>query len=829
MVARTLSTLASTYGQFSADGRRYTITDPNPPMPWVNVICNGRYGLVISHNGGGFSFYDDAQHNVLTRWEMDLVRDCYGKFIYISDLDTGEVWSATPSPCRAELEHYSCTHAMGTTTFVTKYSGIEVTWTLGVAPDEPVELWHVTVKNTGTKPRRLRICSYMEWCCGAAPDTKREFHRLFFNTKFDAGRKAAIASKVMWDIPNKSEKDHWNLPWPYVAAHSVHFAAMDTQVSIGDKSTFLGRYGTNMKPKAMTGAALQASNFGRFGDAAAALGGDLTLNAGASASGHWVLSIAADEKTLLSQLDAYTDTDRAKLVLHRAEQAWVTRLSRTNVQSSMPDVDVLNNYWLPYQALSGRLWGRTGYYQQSGASGFRDQLQDSQVWLPLDPAGTRNQILLHATRQFVDGSVNHWWHALADFGNRTACSDDYLWIAYVTANYIKETGDYSILDATVPFRDDPKGTQPCTIKEHCRRSMERMWSRRSERGIPHIGSCDWNDGLSAMGVDEKGESVWLSWFSAMILADWSTMYTKLCDNAAAKVCDQRRASLLEAANAHAWDGHWYRYGTKDNGEWIGSSQSAEGKIHLNAQTWSILSDGATAERAQEAWASVKSKLLTPYGPLLLAPAYTVPDPTIGYVTRYSPGSRENGGVYMHAATWAMMTACKMREPETVGKIYRSIAPPIRGRDSEAYHAEPYVMPGNVDGPLSDKPGRAGWTWYTGSAAWMNRVCLEWMLGVRPVWGGLLIDPCPPAELGEVRIKRTWRHREIIVKFNAANYASDRQPKLMVDGKPFAGNVLPETLISSSGNGSGKPIEVEVTWGMEPVVRSGRTESERMTP
>lgn len=816
--------LPSAYGHFHGAGRAFTITDPNPPMPWVNVISNGRFGLTISHNGGGFSFFDDAQHNVLTRWEMDLVRDCYGKFLYVADLDARRVWSAAPAPCRPAFTRYACTHTMGSTRFETEHDGVRIVWTIGVAPTDAVELWHVEVTNTGASPRRLRLCSYLEWCCGVAPDAKREFHRLFFNTRYDPARRAALAGKVMWDIPPKNEKQHWNQPWPYLAAHAVHFDAMTSRIAIGDKGTFLGRYGTTASPRAMLdlpkdAAADTGAHFGRFGDAAAALGGDLSLAPGQTVRGHWLIAVAQSESAMLGLLDQHRDTAKCAATIAAAESAWTSRLSRTRVSTAMPDVDLLNNHWLPYQAISGRLWGRTGYYQQSGAFGFRDQLQDSQVWLPIDPAQTRKQIMLHATRQFVDGSVNHWWHALADFGNHTACSDDYLWLPFITGNYLKETGDYGILLERTAFRDDPNLN--VSLKEHARRSIERLWARRSARGLPHIGSCDWNDGLSAMGVDGQGESVWLAWFGAALLADWAHIEEHTGDAAYARTCRERRQRLIDAANAHAWDGAWYRYGTKDSGEWIGAWACAEGKIHLNAQTWAILSGGATAERAEQAWASVKAKLLTAYGPLLLAPAYTVPDPTIGYVTRYAPGSRENGGVYMHAATWALMTACKQRDAEAAGRIWASISPPTRGQNAEAYYAEPYVLPGNVDGPLSDKPGRAGWTWYSGSAAWLNRVCLEWMLGIRPVFGGLMIDPCPPAELGRVCVQRTWRGREVHVTFDAASFVPGATPTITVNGAAHEGNVLPETLVSSGG-GAGAPISVDVSWGVAKVARAGQS-------
>jgi cellobiose phosphorylase len=832
-------------------------------MPWVNVICNGRYGLVVSQNGGGFSWFDDAQHNVLTRWEMDLVRDSYGKFLFLADLESGEVWSAARAPTCKDYDEYSCVHTQGATTINARYADIQTAWTMSVATDDSVELWKLEITNKGSTPRRLRVSSFFEWCCNTAPDVKREFHRLFFTTAYNAGRshhrRAIVATKNMWDIRPKTEREHWNVPWPYAAAHAVSGLKFSQDLAVADKSTFLGRYGLTAKPAAMAGAQTvdpsvdaNAGGFGRFGDACAALGGDITLRAGETVTLYYSLAISTNAEKVLALVDRYADPSAVEAAITGAKKQWEKLNEPTHVRSEREDFNLLNNHWLPYQAISGRLWGRTGYYQQSGAFGFRDQLQDSQVWLARDPWRTLSQIMLHATRQFQDGSVYHWWHALADFGNHTACSDDYLWLPFLVAQYLKETGDFSALSRHAPFVDDPKGA---TLLDHCKRSIARTFKRTSARGLPFIGSCDWNDGLSAMGIDEKGESVWLGMFLCTILDDWAIILDRIGEKTIAQDYRDKRERSMLAINAHAWDGEWYKYGTKDSGEWIGSSANNEGKIHLNAQTWSILADIAPEDRAKQAWASVKKHLLSPYGPLLLQPAYTIPDTTIGYVTRYSPGSRENGGVYMHAATWALMAACKIKDVETVGKIWRSISPATRGQGAESYWAEPYVMPGNVDGPLSDKPGRAGWTWYTGSAAWLNRVSLEWVLGARPVWvngsaEGLCIDPCPPSELGKVTLTRVWRGRKIEVSFDAGQFVAGRVPSLRVDGKDVAGNVLLESMLPAAGGGFAKnapaslpafggtpswdmrsmpTVKVEVSWATSRVSPSALAGAGRTTP
>ncbi len=828
--------LSNRYGHFSRDGLTFRVTDSRTPMPWVNVVCNGRYGFVISQNGGGFSWLDNSQLNVLTRWEMDLARDQHGKFLYVSDLESREVWSLAPSPCRALYDEYTCEHTQGLTTFHTKHHGIAATWTMAVAPADALEIWRVELTNQSAKPRRIRIASYFEWCCGVAPDTKREFHRLFITTRHDAGRRAISAIKNMWDVSPRHEGEHWNRPWPYGAMHAVGGVEFEADLAIADKSLFLGRYGDTARPEAMLAPMPVSGGFGRFGDGVAALGGNLTIQPGQTARLHYLLAIDASVKEAAAIIDRYNSSEAVDRAIAAASEAWTKRLGATRIQTKADDFDLLNNTWLPYQAISGRIWGRTGYYQQSGAYGFRDQLQDSQVWLPIEPKRTREQLLLHARHQFADGSVYHWWHPLTETGLRTQCSDDYLWLPFVFANYVKETGDVGALRERTPFVDD---SSPTTMLEHCLRAFRKSFARFSPRGLPLIGSCDWNDGLSALGIKGKGESTWLAFFLVNLLEEFATLLEKIGDRATAADFRARREALIKSVNEHAWDGEWFKRATRDDGTWIGMSSDAEGRIYLNAQTWAILAGATDETRAEKAWASVRQHLLAPMGPLLLAPAYTEPDTSIGYITRYAPGLRENGGVYMHAATWALMAACKLGDAEAAGKIWKSISPPLRGggeaasssaiaNDPDAYRAEPYVLPGNVDGPISEYPGRAGWTWYTGSAAWLNRVSLEWLLGIRPEWDGLRIAPCPPAWLGEVDVTRVWRGVKVRVRFDARDYRVGVNARVTLDGVvlPAAsdgcGAIIATASVAvggSNGVSGGRVLDVRVDWPEAPS-RSG---------
>ena len=380
-------------------------------------------------------------------------------------------------------------------------------------------------------------------------------------------------------------------------------------------------------------------------------------------------------------------------------------------------------------------------------------------------------------------------------------SDDLLWLAFVTIRYLKETGDLSVLDEPIPYLDEP----PAPLADHIERAFERVFERTSPRGLPYIGAGDWNDGLSALGLEERGESVWLAQFLAGLLADWAHVHGLLAGrrraaalgNSGDDTANERpgraaellahRQALVAAVNEHGWDGGWYRRATRDDGSWIGSAGNREGRIYLNPQTWAILADVAPPERVRTCLAAVREHLLTPAGALLLAPAYETPDETIGYITRYAPGLRENGGVYTHAATWAIAAAAKARDAEFVGQLLAAIDPTTK--DPDHYWAEPYVLPGNVDGPASPLHGRAGWTWYTGAAAWLPQVISEWVLGVRPTWEGLRFDPCLPPSWQRAHLRRPWRGAVVDVSIERSATLRDGEVEVRLDGAPLPGATL----------------------------------------
>jgi cellobiose phosphorylase len=382
--------------------------------------------------------------------------------------------------------------------------------------------------------------------------------------------------------------------------------------------------------------------------------------------------------------------------------------------------------------------------------------------------------------------VYHWWHPLSEQGHITKMTDDLLWLAFVVAHYIRETGDITVLDDKAPFLDEPA---PQPVREHVRRAFARVFQRCSARGLPFIGAGDWNDGLSAVGLQEKGESFWLAQFLAGLLGDWTDIYRRTGDAARADEFARRRAALIQAINTHGWDGKWYIRATLDDGSLLGSSSNRVGRIFLNAQTWAILNDVAPHDRAAQCMDSVRKHLVSEVGALLLTPAYDRPVSEIGYITRYAAGLRENGGVYTHAATWAIAAFAKIGDAATVSRLLDAINP--AKRDPERYWSEPYVLPGNVDGPESPYFGRGGWTWYTGSAAWLHRVVTQWVFGVRPEWDGLLVQPCLPPSWDGATMTRPYRGCTYKFRYErSAALPAGAPPEVTLNGERLTSNLIP---------------------------------------
>ncbi|MCC7206196.1 MAG: glycosyl transferase family 36 [Anaerolineae bacterium] len=787
----------SQYGYFSGDGREYVITTPLTPRPWGNVISNGDYSLMISQTGSGYSWRGNAGQNRITRSFQDLIKDNWGKYFYIRDLKRGTFWSATYKPVMRPYQRFEVTHGLGYSRFVQQIEDIESTLTVFVAADAPLEVYQLTLTNHSAEARELDVTSYAEWLLGFAPDEHREFHKLFIDTSADPDGRAVFARKCLWGFPDDKGR-HNNIDWPYTAfmATSEPLKSFDC-----DKESFVGLYNNDDRPAAMAEPCL-AGRYGRFTDAIAALQVAVNLQPGESKTVVFTLGAAEEGREDAHDLIArFSSVEKSEQALQAVHAFWSRFVDRERVETPDDALNIMTNYWLKYQAISCRLWGKSAFYQVSAGYGFRDQLQDSQVFLVGEPDFARKQLLMHAAQQFIEGDVLHWWFSIRGGGPRTHCSDDLLWLPFILDAYLDETADYSVLDEMVPYLNGP--AEP--LYEHCKRAIERSFRFFSPRGVPLMGDHDWNDGLSAVGTLLKGESFWVAEFLYMILGAFAPIARRRGDERWAERCDAVRDSLKLALNRYGWDGAWYLQATTDDGLPLGSQVNDEGKVFLMPNIWAVISGAADDGRGETAMQSVTEYLLKDYGTLLNYPAFTRPRPDIGYVTRYAPGLRENGGVYTHAATWSVWAYAAIGQPELAYEAYRRICPPNRSADIDTYKAEPYVTPGNIDGPLSEYYGRGGWTWYTGSAQWLHRVATHWILGVRPQEDGLLVEPCIPARWPGFKVTRAFRGAVYAIEVENPDGVNSGVRAVTIDGQPHTSTLLPVF-------GDGKTHAVKIIMG-----------------
>ncbi len=733
-------------GGFTTDGREYIVVldgDRETPLPWSNVMANPEFGTIVTSAGAAFTWAGNSRENRLTPFANDPISDPTGEAIYLRDEDSGAVWGATPGPLIREKTsgRWVVRHGAGVTRYQHATRGLEQELAVFVDPADPVKCALLTLTNTSSAPRRLSVVGYVEWCLGPpSPDGRR-----FIVSDIDAESGALLARN----------------PYNQEFGRRVAFwSATDAPRSFTcDRTEFIGRHGSAARPAALARGHL-AGRVGAGLDPCAALQMTLDIPPGESRQVGFVLGQAADAgaaRLLLQRYAALADIDAS---LRRVDQFWDEALGTIQVHTPDDSFDLLVNRWLLYQTLSCRMWARSGPSQPGGAFGFRDQLQDVLSLLFTRPDLCRAQLLLAASRQFVEGDVQHWWHPPSGRGTRTKCSDDLLWLPFATAAYVKHTGDVSVLDEVVPFLETAQlqphehevytlpsvSTDTAPLFEHLCRAIDRSM-RYGEHGLPLIGSGDWNDGMNRVGIHGRGESVWLGWFLVTVLNDTAV----LCDQRSQQDRAQRyrsQALWLTGTLELAWDGAWYRRAYFDNGVPLGSVRNDECKLDSLTQSWAVLSQAADPARAEYAMDSVRTHLVRRDAQLvlLLHPPFDRTDQDPGYIKGYLPGIRENGGQYTHAALWSVIALARLGRGDEAMELFHMINPINHARTTDAverYRVEPYIVAADVYAhPLH--VGRGGWTWYTGSAGWMYQAAVNDLIGLKRTGDTFSVDPCIPA-------------------------------------------------------------------------------------
>jgi cyclic beta-1,2-glucan synthetase len=757
-------------------------------MPWVNVIANETFGFLVSESGAGYTWSRNSRENRLTPWYNDPVTDPYGEALYVRDEDARVFWSPLPGPVPLAAA-CEVRHGFGYTQWRHRSVDLEQEVLQFVPRHDPVKITRLRLTNTGDRTRRLSLFAYHRLVLGAlAADSSR-----FVITEVDSDSGAILAQ-------NRLNNEFYDA---IVFAAAVAPPGAELIRCTGDRTAFVGRHGCLEVPAAV-GDALELD--GRTGaglDPCAALQVTVHIEPGATVECSFLLGENTDKASARALVERYRRPAAIANALRAVRKFWTRTLSAVRIETPSPAIDLMVNGWLLYQDLSCRLWGRSAFYQSGGAFGFRDQLQDAAALIYSRPDLTRAQIVLHATHQFVEGDVLHWWHPPTGRGIRTHFSDDLLWLPYVTAFYVHTTGDWGVLDQSAGFvmarALEPDEDEACLFPQpageaadiytHCCRALDRSLTCGAH-GLPLMGTGDWNDGMNRVGREGRGESVWLGFFLYRVLGD----FIPICERRAERVRAQRypdyQAQLRSALDEAGWDGSWYRRAYYDDGTPLGSAQNEECRIDALAQAWAVLSKAAPPERAAQAMDAVERQLVSEEAGLirLLTPPFDRDPHDPGYIKGYVPGIRENGGQYTHAAIWVVQALAELGRRERAAAYLEMLGPISHTRTPDqvaVYQVEPYVVAADIYG-VSPHVGRGGWTWYTGSAGWMYRVALESVLGFRLDHGNMIrLKPCIPDHWPQFRI--TFRlfdekTRYEIVVHNPTGCAATVQA-VAIDGQP----------------------------------------------
>ena len=707
-----------------------------PPAPWVNVIANPNFGFLTSAYGGGYSWASNSQSNRLTPWANDPVSDPPGEVFYLRDEISGDVWCPTPGPIPAP-EATLVRHGQGYTIFERTVDHLSQRLTLLVPPDDPVKVIHLEITNEGAKDRHLSATYFAEWVLGS--------------------NRAEAAMKVLTELDVDGPILARNPAHPdYSAAIAFLDASHDDRTFTADRTEFLGRNGSVASPAALGRVGLSGTT-GAGLDPCGAIQVTFSIAPGATESVVFVLGQAETLDEVRRLASTHREPSRFAATLAEVKAEWRQILGAVQVETPDPAMNVVLNHWLLFQALSCRFWGRSATYQSGGAYGYRDQLQDSMALVYGIPTEARAQIVRAASRQFIEGDVQHWWHPPDGKGIRTKISDDLIWLPYVVAHYVETTGDHSVLDEVVPFLEAPplrKGQeddyglpaiseQSASVYDHCVRALDRAY-QLGPHGLPLMGTGDWNDGMNRVGAHGRGESVWNSWFLIATLNHFGALAQTRGDSDRASLCQTRAENLRAATEANAWDGRWYLRAFFDDGTPLGSSRNDECQIDSIPQSWATIAGVADPDRARQALEAVDELLVKAEDGviLLFTPPFDQGKLQPGYIRGYVPGIRENGGQYTHAATWLVLANALANRGGRAVELFNILNPVRHALDADAvgrYFVEPYVVAADVYG-RPPHTGRGGWTWYTGSASWLYRVGLEAILGFQLHGDRLAINP-----------------------------------------------------------------------------------------
>lgn len=752
---------ANGFGGFSDDGKEYVINlswDRASPAPWINVIANPSFGFQTAADGGGYSWFGNSRENKLTSWSNDPVSNAPSEVIYVQDEADGDIQSPTFAPLKSGEGTHRARHGFGYTVFErdTRKLTLELLQLVPLAGS--VKISRLKITNKSSRASKLVVTHYAEWVLGV----ERSATSLYLSSGIDE-KTGAMTMRNPWSLQNGGQVGFVDM-----GGHQTNWS--------GDRREFLGPYGSLDSPQALLRGSLLSNRTGAGLDPCSAMQTRLRIEPGASVE-LTILIGAASTVEQAQDLILFYRTQSASKVLAEVKAHWKDTLQQTQVKTPNRSLDIMLNGWLLYQTIACRMWARSGFYQASGAFGFRDQLQDSMALLAARPELARAHILEAAGRQFVQGDFQHWWLPANGAGVRTRIADDVVWLANCVQHYVKVTGDTGILDETLAFIEGQPlmpgehdaffpptvSDRSASLYEHCAFALDHSLAE-GPHGLPLFGTGDWNDGMNRVGEAGTGESIWLGWFLFATLQDFLPIAEARGDSKRVAAWRKRAKTLQAALEKHGWDGQWYRRGYYDDGTPLGSALNDECQIDSIAQSWAVISGAASVARANEAMEQSYTRLVSQSDRVvrLFTPPFDKSAQEPGYIKAYPPGIRENGGQYTHGVIWSIFAHAKLQQPEQAMELFNKLNPINHASDEASariYRVEPYVIAADVYA-VAPHVGRGGWTWYTGSAGWMHRAGLEAILGISREGNMLRVKPCVPED---------WTGFEISTQFGATRY------------------------------------------------------------
>ena len=780
--------IANQYGYYTEDYREFVITNPRTPRPWFNYMWNSQYAGLISHTGGGFSFLESPRDNRISRMRYNcLPWDRPGRYVMVKDAATGTYWSLSWAPTiDLEYDFYECRHGQGYTKITTEINGIRGEITYFVPTDTNAEVWRVKLTELSGQPRDLEIYSFLELLMGNALNDQinQPNDKHFTDIHFDEDLQALVATRRYWVLNKGVSVKQPNIDWKYQIyfSQSLPISGFDSSLD-----TFIGRWRSEANPVAVETGVMKNTEI-TAGDPVVALQSKIKLEANGTIDFAVVLEIAAKEippTPLVKGGEIVEVVDRQFLQL---KQKWDEHLSCVHVQTPDPAFNAMLNVWNQYQAAVTFDMARNSGYYHGGllfGTGMRDRFQDILGVVMVDSARVRERLIKALNFQFKDGSTLHNYFVLTNTGERTNHSDTPLWIPFGIVEYLKETGDFSILEEVVPYHDDSSGT----VYEHLVRALDFAIANTGERGMPRIFTGDWNDTLDHVGSQGKGETTWGAFFLGYVLNKSLPVCEHQGDRQSLEKFQNFYEHLRQVTNDVCWDGEWYLRAFRDNGEPIGVSAATQGKIFLNAQSWAVISELAPKDRADRAMASSREHLATPFGMQIVAPSFTEIDDTIGLISRCVPGKKENGAVFNHASSWFVLASLLNGDTEFGWEIYRRMMPinssQATDQKCDRFETEPYVYPEYVTSPDHETQGQASHSWLTGTAVWMLRIGLDHILGFQPTFTGMIIDPKIPAAWSGFTAQRKFRGK--FLSLTVVNHSDVKQ--MLINGEVVGGTFI----------------------------------------